>query len=264
MNAKPTHLTPENAARFQQQSLVARYHLRPPYPPEVFDILVSLINDQPRTVLDVGTGIGDLARPLAARVERVDAVDVSTSMIAKGRREPGGDDPHLRWIVGRLEDAPLSPPYTLIIGGESIHWLDWQTAFARFRQMLTPNGYVVLLSRIGLPVPWDQELGRLIQRFSLVQNYQAYDLAEELEKGGFFRLTGERTTMPVPFRQSVEDYINSFHSMTSLSVEDMRPDDLRDFDTSLREMVMPYSEGGFVTLQTAAQLQWGKPTAPPI
>jgi ubiquinone/menaquinone biosynthesis C-methylase UbiE len=262
MNAKPTHLTLENAARFQQQSIVAHYHLRPPYPAEVFDLLTSLITETPRTVLDVGTGTGDLARPLAARVDRVDAVDVSAAMIEAGRQAPGGSHPNIRWITGRLEDAPLAPPYALIVGGESIHWLDWQTAFARFREMLTPNGYVVLLTRSGQTAPWDKELVQLIRRYSLVQNFQAFDLAEELEKGGFFHLTGEKTTAPVLFRQSVEDYVASFHSTTSLSAEDMRPEDLRDFDTRLREIITPHSADGFITFQTSATLQWGKPSAP--
>jgi SAM-dependent methyltransferase len=262
MYAKPKHLTPENAARFQQQSIVARYHLRPPYPPETFDILAALITDQPRAVLDVGTGIGDLARPLAERVERVDAVDVSAAMIETGRQAPGGDNSHLHWIVSRLEDAPLSPPYALIVGGESIHWLDWQVTFARFRQILTPNGYVALVSRAGLPAPWDESIGKLIRQYSLMQNYQSYDLAAELEKGSFFHLLGEKQTAPVTFQQSVEDYIGALHSAASLSTKDMLPDDVREFDQQVREIVTPYSSGGFITQQTTAHVQWGKPDVP--
>jgi hypothetical protein len=46
-----------NAGRFQDQSVVDRYHLRPTYPPETFTILGELIVDEPRAVLDVGCGM---------------------------------------------------------------------------------------------------------------------------------------------------------------------------------------------------------------
>ena len=262
MNAKPGHLTRENAARFQEQGVVSRYHLRSPYPPETFHILLSLISDQPRTVLDVGTGTGDLARPLAARVERVDAVDISLPMIEQGKQAPSGDHPHLRWLHGRAEDVPLSPPYALIMGGESIHWLDWPVTFARFREVLTANGFVSLVDRSHLPVPWGENLAPLIGRLSHIKNYESYDLVEELEKRNCFHLVGEKTTAPISWQQAVEDYIGSFHSRSGLSMDGMRPDNVIEFDAQLREMVAPYSENGIITLQAVARIQWGKPTPP--
>ena len=62
MLPKPKQLTPENAARFQDPNLVSLYHLRLPYPAQTFDILTALIRDQPRNVLDVGAGTGEIAR----------------------------------------------------------------------------------------------------------------------------------------------------------------------------------------------------------
>src|SRR5205085_8811604 len=100
MLPRPAHLTPDNAARFKDQSVVDFYPLRLPYPSVVFDILADLITDEPRAVLDVGAGTGDIARGLVRRVERVDAVDFSPAMIAKGKTLPDGDHPGLRWIYG--------------------------------------------------------------------------------------------------------------------------------------------------------------------
>lgn len=64
-----------------------------------FEILDGIITEKPRNVLDLGAGKGALARPLAERVDRVDAVDVSAAMIEAGRRRPGGDRANLRWIL---------------------------------------------------------------------------------------------------------------------------------------------------------------------
>jgi len=35
-------------------------------------------------------------------------------MLAAGKLAQGGDAANLRWIIGRVEDVPLDPPYALI------------------------------------------------------------------------------------------------------------------------------------------------------
>ncbi len=162
MASRPAHLMRENAARFQDATVVAVYPLRLPYSPEVFDVLVDLITDAPRVVLDIGTGTGDLARPLAARVDYVDAVDASAAMIAKGKTLPGGDHPQLRWIEGRIEDTPVEPPYALITAGDSLHWMDWDVVMPRFGAMSTPHGCLAIVHRTELPPPWHDGLSGLI------------------------------------------------------------------------------------------------------
>ena len=79
------------AATFQHEAVAEAYQHRPPYPEEVFDRLEALIADEPRRVLDIGAGEGAIARPLAPRVERVDAIDISQAMVDAGRQRPGGD-----------------------------------------------------------------------------------------------------------------------------------------------------------------------------
>ena len=71
MIPKPKHLGLEYAAQFKDRGIVDAYPHRPSYPPETFEILSHLIPDEPRTVLDVGCGIGDIARRLVEFVARV-------------------------------------------------------------------------------------------------------------------------------------------------------------------------------------------------
>src|SRR5205085_11971194 len=106
---KPDFLSDEAAAAFQDADVAAAYQHRPPYPPAVFDILVTLVVDQPRHVLDVGCGTGFLARHLVERVERVDAVDLSHALIGEGQGLAGGEQPRLAWGVGSAEAAALRP-----------------------------------------------------------------------------------------------------------------------------------------------------------
>lgn len=120
---------------FADQEVVQLYRYRPPYPDAVFETLRKLIVE-PRTLLDAGAGTGAISRALAPFAERVDALDPSVAMLEAGRELPGGDDPRIRWIHGRAEDAALDGPYGLITCGASLHWMDLDAVLSRFRDWL--------------------------------------------------------------------------------------------------------------------------------
>ncbi|HEY7348710.1 MAG TPA: class I SAM-dependent methyltransferase [Ktedonobacterales bacterium] len=245
--------------RFQDTSVVDRYHLRLPYPSETFDLLLALITDSPRAILDVGTGTGVLARHLVERADRVDALDPSAAMLARGKTLPNGDHPRLRWLYGRIEDAPLAPPYALITLGDSLIWLHWEVVFPRLAQLLTPRGYVALVERKELPAPWHDGLLAFIRRYSTIKNYPTLDLITTLEQAELFTRAGEQETAPISNRQSIPDYIASFHSRSSLSLDHMPPSDAAAFDEQLRTLVEPWSHENRLELQTVARIIWGKP-----
>ncbi len=259
MLPKPAHLGPQYAATFQDRSIVAAYHHRPPYPAETFAILDGLITSAPRVVLDVGCGTGDIARRLAPFVERVDAVDVSAPMIEKGKQLPGGDDPRLRWIVGRVEKVALRPPYALVTAGESLHWMDWQVALPRLRQLLAPGGYVAIIEREELPMPWTAEMLELIRQCSTNQEFKPYDLVDELEQHRLFERRGEQRTPPMRFIQWVESYVECMHSRQGFSRDRMTPESAAAFDAALSALVARSSAGGQVELQIVGAVKWGIP-----
>src|SRR6266704_2022202 len=125
MQQKPRYLWSDYASQFMDSSVADAYRFRALYPPETFDILLGLMPKEPRTMLDAGCGRGEIARPMAALLERVDAVDFSLEMLERGKRLSGGDNPRLNWIHAPVEQAPLNPPYGLITTGASLHWMDW-------------------------------------------------------------------------------------------------------------------------------------------
>jgi len=259
MPPKPKHLGPEYAAQFQDQSMADVYQQRPPYPAEVFSILADLISDTPRAVLDIGCGDGVIARKLIDRVERVDAVDFSQAMIAQGQRLPGGDHPKLRWIAGRAEDAPLHPPYALITAGASLHWMDWEVVFPRFRQMLTSNGLLAIVDLLELPEAWSAAVQQLIPRYSTNQDYLPYDLVEELEQRHLFKKHGEQRTTPILFGQSIDAYIESFHSRNGFSRERMRPEMAAAFDAEVKNVLTASCRLGLVPFHIVGVVVWGTP-----
>lgn len=138
----------EHADTFRQVSVAGSYRFRPQYPSELIDLLVTLAGSkEPWSVLDVGCRPGDLAWPIASLVDRVDAVDISAAMIADGKFRPGGGSGRLNWIYSAVESADVSPPYSLVTGGESVHWMDLSTVFSIFERVLTPGGIVAMAGR---------------------------------------------------------------------------------------------------------------------
>lgn len=259
MQSKPEHYGQQYAETFKDQSVVDLYRYRPPYPAGVFNILASLITDEPRAILDVGAGLGDIARHLVDFAERVDAVDFSQHMIENGKRLPNGNHPRLHWIYGKVEEVPLSPPYALITAGSSIHWPDWLLAFPRFRSMLTPHGFLALIYRHTLPMPWNAEMRQLRAQFSTHAGQRPTNTIEELEKRGFFRTAGTRQTAPVPFPQSIDDFIQGLHSRSSFSLPLMGQQAAAALDEQVRTLLLRYHPDGMLPLQVVGTVTWGIP-----
>jgi SAM-dependent methyltransferase len=259
MQPKPEDFGIHYAEEFKSQQVVDAYRNRPPYPSEVFDILSRLITDEPRAVLDVGAGSGDLARHLVDFVERVDAVDFSQNMLARGKQLPNGNHPHLNWMYGRVEEVPLTPPYALITAGSSIHWTDWPVAFPRFRSLLTSNGHLALIYRRTLPMPWDDDLRKLHALFSTRRGSRSSKVAQELEIRGFFHPQGQTETAPIPFLQSIDDFIEGLHSRSSFSRQRMGSQLATDFDQQVRTILAPYAQNGMLSLRVIGTVTWGTP-----
>ncbi len=259
MEPKPGHLGLKYVEQFKDASIVEVYHHRPPYADEAISKLVALIVDEPRTILDVGCGTGDLCRRLVNAAERVDAVDFSRAMIDKGKTLPNGAHAHLHWICGRVEEVELYPPYALITAGESLHWMAWDSILPLFHRILTPHGYLAVIGRETAGNPWDDALQRLIARFSTNQGYRPYNLIEELERLHLFQKQGSMRTRPVPFVQSGEDYIRSIHSRNGFSRQRMGEDAAQAFDEAVRTMLAPFLREGLLTLSAVSYVVWGMP-----
>jgi SAM-dependent methyltransferase len=261
MEPKPSHLGLKYAEQFKDSSVVEAYHLRPPYPDEIFLHLTSLLVDEPYTILDAGCGTGDLCRRLIHLAARVDAVDFSQAMVVKGKALPSGDSTHLHWIVGRVEEAALRPPYALITAGESLHWMDWSTVLPIFAQSLTSHGSLAIIERSATPTPWDESLQNLIEQFSTNREFQPYNLIEELEKRQLFHQKGSFHSQPVAYVQSCADFVESIHSRNGFSRQRMGGAAVHAFDQEVGNLLAPYLHDGQLTLEVSGSIILGQPLA---
>ena len=196
MEPKPRGWARAYAEWFDDRSVVENYRHRPAYPPELFAFLAALAG-LAGVVLDAGCGPGDLARPLAPLVGRVDAVDLSPRMIAEGRGREGGAASNIAWLTGAIEDVELRGPYDLVLAGDSVHWFDWPVAMPRLRDELAPGGHLAIVVRrwFESAAIWDRLLP-IYNRFGANPDFRPLDPIVELETRGLFTRQGEHATDP--------------------------------------------------------------------
>jgi SAM-dependent methyltransferase len=257
---KPAFLGPHVASAFQETSVIEAYPRRVAYPESLFQKLAELMTGASRAMLDVGTGPGDVARRLAPHVERVDAVDWSAGMIALGQQLPGGDDPHIRWIQGRVEEVALDPPYGLITAGDSLHWMDWSAVLPRFTTLLETGAFLAILTRAPHEIAWRMPFTPVFRRYSVIRDWRPYDLVQELESRGLFRRAGKWDSEPVPFAQPVEDYIEALHSMSGFARERMDSAAVSAFDDEARAILLAHADtDGILHMRIVGTVEWGEP-----
>ena len=265
---RPTCRGVEFAETFKDPSVVAAHRHRPPHSPRTFELLRELIVDRPRSLLDAGTGLGDLARELAPDCDRVDAVDFSRGMIETARSLHGGGDPRIRWVRSPIEEADLIGPYTLITAADSLSWFDLNVVILRFARLLTENGVLAVVDRgahVGL------REGDIIPRYSLNREYVGWDPVTTLEEMGLFERLGQEDTGPVPWTPTVVEgpvpwtptvvegpvpwtptvveYIERRHSQNGFSRDRMSRRQAADFDAATRARIAEQVSEGSVQME---------------
>ena len=258
--SKPKHLGPEYADQFKDRSVAEAYATRPHYPPEVVSVLEGLIEDSPRLVLDIGCGTGSIAIALAGRVDRVDAVDPSEAMLDIARSRPGGDYSNIRWIAQSAEEFGYNSTYSLIVAAASLHWMDWYSVLPKMASSLSEHGYLAIVGGQELHKSlWQDRLNEIIPRYSTNQDFEPYDLIEELERRALFHVCGRNTTQPYVFSQTISEYVESFHARNGFSRQRMDATAAAEFDEAVRTAVEPFASDGHVRIEIVANIVWGQP-----
>ena len=255
---RPRHLAQQYAEQFADRSVARAYHARPPYPAAVFDLLQRLIVDEPRNVLELGAGTGDLTLRLAPRVGHLEAVEPAQAMLDIACAHACGIK-NIDWVRCTAEEHAYWGRYALVVAAESFHWMNWAVVSAKIEQALTPRGlFAIVLERRLLNLPWGDELSALLSRFSTNQDYRPYDLIEQLAERSLFLEHGREQILEPGFVQSVSSYVESFHSRNGFSRERMGSA-AAAFDRELLSLIERHDMTGSLTATIATTVVWGRP-----
>lgn len=109
--------------------------------------LVAVTGDDPRRVLELGTGTGETARRLLARhpQARLVGVDESAAMLAAAARSLPPDRVSL--VARRIQDELPAGPFDLVVSALCVHHLEdarKRDLFAAVAGVLAPRGRLVL------------------------------------------------------------------------------------------------------------------------
>jgi SAM-dependent methyltransferase len=258
---KPRGLERHHAEQFCDAAVVDAYASRPPYPAALDPLFIELAGGPDAHLLDLGCGTGELARRLAPQLRAITAVDQSERMIARARTLPGGAAANISWAVGRAEEVALTGPFSAALAAQSFHWFDWAVLVRRLAEWL-PTRRLILTERKETGTPWAETLARLYRRFSTNQDFEAFDLVDELVARRYLTVEGRLTPRPDPFPQPIDDYVTSLHSQNGFSRDRMAPADAQAFDDAVRAAVAPHARDGVLTLPIVTRVVWGRVVVP--
>jgi SAM-dependent methyltransferase len=131
---------------------------RPTYPAALIDFLADAA-PAPGLAIDCGCGTGQLSVPLAARFDRVIAIDASASQIATATAHPRVD---YRVAPAEATGAPDHSADLLTVA-QAAHWLDLDRFYTEARRVIRRNGVLALITYGVLDV--DPEIESVVQRF---------------------------------------------------------------------------------------------------
>lgn len=103
----------------------------------------KVLLNQNMKVLDFGSGTGLLTDKIAPFVSKIVAVDMSKSMNNKLREKELACE--LEIIEADIESYEFSDKFDLVISSMSVHHIkDVSKLFAKFHDILNPNGYIAI------------------------------------------------------------------------------------------------------------------------
>jgi len=251
--------------------MAANYRFRPPYPDEVYETLLELMSGRPRILLDAGCGTGKITLGLIDQIERADAVDPSDAMLSVARSLPGAANAKIRWIHESIENAPLAPPYGLIVAASSIHWMDLDRTLPRFAIALADDAMLAVLDGDApVDAPWEREETEFMIDFIAAHEGKRPSwwktarerFAEPVLVHPRFESLGHRLTAPVAFSQSIADYLKCQHSRATWSEEILGEKRSAEFDTAMTGILNRYARDGMLTFEVQTRIEWGRVQRP--
>jgi ubiquinone/menaquinone biosynthesis C-methylase UbiE len=147
-----------------------RYRI--PYPKVLLGDLIKRSNLPPHgKLLDLASGPGRIAIPLAPHFTKVWANDAEPEMIAAGKREAGkADTKNIEWLLGKAEELELeSNSIDLITIGEAFHRVNQNTVSKLALDWLKPGSHIAIIGCYSIfrgKKPWHKTVYDIVYEWT--------------------------------------------------------------------------------------------------
>jgi hypothetical protein len=137
--------------------------------------------------------------------------------------------------------------------------MKWETVLPRVRRLLAVDAPLAIVTAVAGAQPWSTNITDIFVRYSVMQDFQPYDIVVELHQRDLFASAGERTLPVEPFTRTVEQYVAAMHSTAGFPRERMGEERVAAFDREVTELVLPFATDGLLELTASARVVWGLP-----
>ena len=248
----------------------AKYRLG--YPASFFDHLIKSFNlNKDSRVLDLGTGTGQIAIPMAAYVKEVVAVDPEGEMIEEGKVQAAQNKvANITWLQAKAEDISSKlGMFRVTTMGASFHWMEQDKVLEKVYELTEGGGGVAIVANVSTVIhnkgndAWKDIVWSTVKEFLGEERRAGNATYQEprdrfeavLARSKFSRYQTFNDTYKVP--RSIEDIIGYLGS-TSFASYRLFGDRLEEFKKTLTERLLKLESSGKFT-ETAvveAYLGW--------
>ena len=192
-------------------------------------------------------------------------------MLRVARSSPAAASRKIRWIHDAIEDAPLDPPYGLIVAASSIHWMALDRTLPRFADALAEGAMLAVLDGDApVDAPWErEEIAFMIDFIAAQEGLRPTwwktvreRFAEPVLVHPTFEQLGHRITAPVSFSQSIADYLRCQHSRATWSEDQLGAKASEEFDAAMTAILNRYARDGMLTFDVQTRIEWGRVISP--